>query len=123
MYIHVYKDGQQISEGNGSNPLVIGPLNASDNQVSEPVELTVKTEAGFKTFGTTTISFTGATNAKWSIAATREGNYTNSLEISEEITTAGKTFYVKAKATDDEAPSNDTSVDIAVSTVIAATEE
>lgn len=120
MYIHVYKDSQQISEGDGSNPLVIGPLNASENQVSEPVELTIKTDAGFKTFGTTTISFTGTTNAKWMISKTQSGSYTSSLEISEEITNTGTTFYVKAKATDDEAPSNDTSVDIAISTVIAA---
>lgn len=120
MYIHVYKDSQQISEGDGSNPLVIGPLNASENQVSEPVELTIKTDAGFKTFGTTTISFTGTTNAKWMISKTQSGSYTSSLEITDEITNTGTTFYVKAKATDDEAPSNDTSVDIAISTVIAA---
>ena len=120
MYIHVYNGSQQISEGDGSNPLVIGPLNASDNEVSAPVALTIKTDEGFKTFGTTTISFTGDTNAKWMICATETGTYETSLEVNDEITTTGTTFYVKAKATEDEAPSNDTSVDIAVSTVIAA---
>lgn len=120
MYIHVYNGSQQISEGDGLNPLVIGPLNASENEVSAPVELTIKTDSGFKTFGTTTISFTGTTKAKWMISKTQSGSYTNSLEIADEITSTGTTFYVKAKATDDEAPSNDTSVDIAISTVIAA---
>ena len=54
------------------------------------------------------------------ISKTQSGSYGNSLEITDEITSTGTTFYVKAKATDDEAPSNDTSVDIAISTVIAA---
>ena len=68
MYIHVYNGSQQISEGDGLNPLVIGPLNASENETSAPVELTIKTDSGFKTFGTTTISFTGTTSVDIAIS-------------------------------------------------------
>lgn len=119
-YIHVYHNGHQISEGDGSNPLVIGPLNASENEVSAAKELQIKCEAGFKTFGETTVSFEGTTADKWTICETASGSYASTLTISEEITEAGKTVYVKAKATDDEAPSNDTGVDIKLVTVIQA---
>ena len=119
-YIHVYHNGQQISEGDGTNPLVMGPLNASENEVSAAKALEIKCEAGFKTFGETTVSFEGTTSEKWMICDTEHGVYSSSLTISDEITESGKTVYVKAKATDDEAPSNDTGVDIRLATVIQA---
>lgn len=121
-YIHVYHNGQQISEnGSGTNPLVMGPLNASENEVSEPKALQIKCEPGFKTYGDTTVSFEGPTADKWTICETEHGSYTSSLTISEEITGgAGRTVYVKALATDDEAPANDDSVSVKLSTIIQA---
>lgn len=120
-YIHV-KDslGNVISEGTGSAPLTIGPLNASTNEVSAATKLTVYTDASYKTTGNTVINFTGASAAKWSICATSGGTYDTSLTIATEITSTGTDFYVKAKATSDESPANDTSVDIAVAATIAA---
>jgi hypothetical protein len=119
-YIHAYHNGQQISEGTGLSPLVVGPLNASDNEVSEAKALELKTEAGFKTYGDTTISFEGNTSSKWMISLTESGDYTSSVTISDEITADGTTVYVKAKATDDEAPANDTTTTIKLSCVIQA---
>lgn len=119
-YINVFRGAQQISEGDGSNPLVVGPLNASVGEVSAPIELDVKCEAGFKTYGDTTISFVGTTAAKWEICATETGTYGSTLVIPTEIGEAGTKFYVKARATSDENPVNDVSVDIRVNTTIQA---
>jgi hypothetical protein len=119
-YIHVYHNGQKISEGDGTNPLVIGPLNASENEVSEPKALQIKCEPGFKTYGDTTVSFEGPTADKWMICETEHGSYTSSLTISTEVDENGKTVYVKGKATDTESPANDVTVDILLSTVIQA---
>ena len=121
MYIHV-KDaaGNVISEGTGLAPLVIGPLNASTNEESAAIKLTVYCDTGFKTYGNTVISFVGATNAKWSTCATSGGTYAPTLTIASEVTATGTDFFVKAKATSDEAPINDTTVDIQVQSVIQA---
>lgn len=119
-YINLFKGAQVISDGDLSNPLVVGPLNASINEVSAPIELDIKTETGFKTFGNTVISFEGTTAAKWEICATSGGTYASTLTISSEIDTVGTKIYVKAKATSDEAPANDTSVKIRINTTIQA---
>lgn len=118
--IHAYHNGKLISEGDLSNPLVIGPLNASDNEVSEPIEITIKTEEGYKTLGSTNISFEGLTREKWSICKTQSGSYTSSLALTETVTSSGVVVYLKASATSDELPKNDTSVSIRISTVIQA---
>ena len=118
--IHAYYNGQLISEGDLSNPLVVGPLNASDNEVSNPIAIELKCDEGYKTLGSTSISFEGTTASKWSICRTESGNYTSSLSISDLITSSGLTVYVKAQATADEMPKNDTSVSIKIAIVIQA---
>lgn len=121
-YIHAYlSDGTtQISEGTGLAPLVIGPLNASNNEQSVATEVILKCQTGFETTGDTTVSFTGTTAGKWTVCATAGGSYASSLTISSVITTAGKSIFVKAAATSDESPANDASVDISIACVIAA---
>ena len=119
-YINLYKDGQIISQGDGSNPLTVGPLNATENEVSAPIAVEVKCETGFATTGNTVLSFTGSSAAKWSICATEAGTYEETLTIATSITTTATTVYVKAKATSDEAPSNDVAVDISLTAVIQA---
>lgn len=118
-YIHVYKDGVQLSEGTGLTPLSL-TLNATNNEESAAQALVAKTETGYTTSGNTTIEFTGATADKWSVCDTADGTYGPTLEIATPITEDGTTFYVKAKATDGETPKNDDTVDIKLSCVIAA---
>lgn len=118
--IHAYYDGNLISEGDLSNPLVVGPLNASDNEISAPIAIEIKCDEGYKTLGTTLISFEGKTSEKWSISKSESEIYDSSLSLTEEITAAGVTVYVKAKATSDEMPVNDTSVSIKIQTIIQA---
>lgn len=116
-YLKLYYSDTEIT---AENPLKVGPLNATNNEVSSALAVTLKVEAGYETYGNTTISFEGASNAKWTICATELGEYASTLTISEVINSTGKVFYVKAKATEDESPSNDPSVQIKVESVISA---
>ena len=118
--IHAYHNDQLISEGDLSNPLVVGPLNASDNEVSAPIAIELKCDSGYKTLGSTSVTFEGTTASKWTICETQSGEYQSSLSISDVITSTGKTVYVKAQATSDEMPKNDTGVSIRIATVIQA---
>lgn len=133
-YIHVYKnnptaggtDGQQVSEGDGSNPVIVGPLNATNNEESAPIKLAVRCEAGYTTSGDTTITPTGTTAAKWALAPDNGdapgawGAYGAALTISTAIVATNTLFWAKAKATSDETPTNDASVKLQVAAVIAA---
>ncbi|MGL5149074.1 MAG: hypothetical protein ACRC7N_00670, partial [Clostridium sp.] len=75
-YLKLFHNDTEITE---SNPLSVGPLNASKNEVSEPLAVKLTVESGFSTYGDTAISFEGATSAKWSICATEDGTYTETL--------------------------------------------
>lgn len=120
-YIHV-KDsvGNVISEGTGLAPLVVGPLNASTNEVSAPIQLTVYCDTGYKAFGSTNLGLVGTSAGKWSLCATSNGTYAPTLSIATEVTATGTNFWAKAQATSDEVPSNDATVDISVAAVIQA---
>lgn len=119
MYIRIYKDGTQISEGTGLTPISIGPLNATNSEESAAVEIVIKADTGYTTVGNTTVSFEGASAAKWSICNTAAGTYASTLTIATPITDVGKSVFIKAKATPDEAPANDTTVDIKVAAVVS----
>ena len=119
-YINAYVGATLISNGDGSSPITFGPLNATNNEESTPVAVTLKTTTGYKTVGNTTVGLVSDTGAKFSLCATSDGTYASTLTISSEINESGTTFYVKAKATADENPSNDTSVDVSVNAVIGA---
>lgn len=116
-YLKLFYNDSEINEG---NPLKVGPLNASNNEESEAMEVTLKVESGFSTFENTVIFFEGTSADKWTVCATEHGSYESTLTITESITEAGTKFYVKAKATEEEEPSNDTSVNVKVAATIQA---
>ncbi|MDF2884265.1 MAG: hypothetical protein K0R54_4832 [Clostridiaceae bacterium] len=119
-------DGIQISEGNESNPLTIGPLNASNNEESAPVKVALRCDSGYVSSGNTVITPQGTTNAKWALApdnagaAGSFGEYGAAFTISSAINSTNTIFWVKAKTSSDEAPSNDDSVNLNVQTIIVA---
>lgn len=133
-YIHLYMnnptaggtDGIQVSEGTEDNPIVVGPLNATANEESAPIKLAVRCEEGYKTSGTVIIQPVGATADKWALAPDDNGqpgtwlDYGAALTITDEIGSTNYIFWAKAKATSDESPKNDTSVDIQVQAMIVA---
>ena len=133
--IHLYKgtvtaggtDGTLVSEeGAQTSPIEIGPLNATNNEVSTDQKLAIRCDTGFVTSGDTTITPTGTTAAKWALApddagsAGTYGSYGAVLTVSSAIDATNTIFWAKAKATSDESPVNDVSVSLRVSAIIAA---
>ena len=131
-YIHVYMtptaggtDGTQVSEGTGLQPISV-TLNATNNEESTPIKLALRCDSGFQTNGNITVSVVGTTLAKWALApdnagaAGTFGTYGADLVIATVVGATNVLFWAKAKATSDEAPQNDTSVDIQVTATIEA---
>jgi hypothetical protein len=133
-YIHMYTgsvtaggtDGTAISENTGASPLSVGPLLASSNEVSSAIKMAVRCDAGYLTVGNTTITPTGTTAAKWALAPDSAGSpgafgaYGAALTVSSVINATNTIFWVRAKATSDENPVNDVSVDLQIDATIAA---
>lgn len=125
MYAHVYKnnptagaaDGSLVSEGDNSNPVMAGPLDASKNEESTVIKLAIRCEAGYNTSGNTVITPTGTSADKWALSldGVTWGAYGAALTITTAITTVNTVFYAKAKAVSTENPVNDTAVKIQVS--------
>jgi hypothetical protein len=132
--IHMYKgtitsggtDGTLISEGDGSNPITVGPLNATINEESAPIKLALRCDTGFTTVGNVVITPQGTNMDKWALAldnagaAGTFGAYGASLTITDTISTTNKIFWARAKAVSTEDPVNDTTVDLTVQATIAA---
>lgn len=128
MSIHIYKnnpnagatDGQQVSEGDGSNPIVVGPLNAGNNEESAVITLAIRCEPGLTTSGDTILTLTGDNADKWALGVyeTSFRNYGESLALPSGIADVNTLFYVKARAVTGETPRNDTSVGLQVNALI-----
>ena len=127
-YIHLYKgsptsgaaDGTLVSEGDGSSPITLGPLNATSNEESSALKLGIRCETGYVTAADVVITPTGTTAAKWALAPDNGGTpgtfgaYGAALTITSVINATNTIFWAKAKATSGETPANDTSVDLVV---------
>lgn len=132
-YIHVYQgnptaggtNGTQVSEGTGTAPVSVS-LNASNNEESAPIKLALRCDAGYQTNGNITITPVGTTASKWALAPDNAGSagtfgaYGASLTVSSVVGAANVIFWAKAKATSDETPQNDVSVDFQVQATIEA---
>jgi len=112
-------DGTAIStDGTYTSPLTVS-LDAAINE-SKTVKLAVRTETGYTTTGSTTISDNGDTNDRWKLCLTENGTFTDSITISNAITDVNTVFYAKASSADTEVPSTDRSVSLRVAATIAA---
>lgn len=109
-------DGTEVTEGTGTARITFGPLNATDNEVSAVLTLAIRAEAGYITGAVTTITPSGTHAAKLALSADNVtwGAYGAALTLAAGIGAANKLFYIKAKATDDETPQNDTALGLAV---------
>jgi len=119
-------NGTQVSEGTGTTPITTGNLNASTNEEGAAIKLALRCDTGYNTYGNTTVTPTGTSASKWALANDNSGSagtfgaYGAALTISSIINTTNTIFWAKAKATSDETPSNDTTVDLVVNTTIQA---
>ena len=71
-YIHMYTgatgggtDGTLVSENTGLAPITTAVLNATNNEIGDPIKLALRCETGYNTSGNTTITPTGTSAAKW----------------------------------------------------------
>ncbi len=120
MSLHVYMnnptagntDGQQVSEGDGSNPITVGPLNSSNGEESAPVKLALRCDSNEITNGAIVITPTGTTANLWSLSLDGASwvDYGGAVTIDDIIDDTNYIFYAKAKATIGEAATNDTTV-------------
>ena len=116
-YINFYKDnptagetdGTAISLDDAGNAPLSVVLDASKEE-TKILKCAIRCREGYRTEGETTLSFTGATAGKWSLAAAEDGTFAASLTIAESIGAGNTVFWVKATSSTDEKPGIDASV-------------
>lgn len=126
-YINIYKnnptaggtDGTAVStDGAYTSPIAV-TLDAANNE-SQAMKLAIRTESGYTTTGSTTISDNGDTNDRWKLCLTENGTYTDSITISTPITDVNTIFYAQASSASTETPTTDRSVSLAVTATMAS---
>jgi hypothetical protein len=127
--IHIYKnnptaggtDGLLCSEGDGSSP-VATPNIPNTGVESEPIILAIRCGSGFKTVADTTITPTGTSSDKWSLAPDNSGepgtfeDWGGGITIDGEIGTTNIIFWAKAKTATGETATPDTTVKLVIDT-------
>ena len=120
--IQITSDKSGLLLGFFFREIIAVTLNATNNEESTPIKLALRCDSGFQTNGNITISVVGTTLAKWALApdnAGAAGTFGYDL-IAAVVGVTNVLFWAKAKATSDEAPQNDTSVDVQVSATFEA---
>ena len=126
-YINVYKnnpteggtDGTAVSTGGDNTSPITFTLDASQNE-TQTLKLAIRTESGYVTKGTTTISDQNDTNDRLKLSWTENGTFTDVISTEDEITSVNKIFYAQASSASTESPTTDTSASFVVNCVIAS---
>lgn len=121
--IHFYKnnptaggvDGSLVSEETGSNPIInTTPLSVVTGEESGVITLALRTDAGFKTSGDSTVAPIGTNKNDWALSL--DGitwlAWGAMLTITAEITAVNMLFYAKCKSVTGESVANDVGVDL-----------
>ena len=114
------ESGDKVSEETGDNPITIFNLNASLDEVSTGYPIALRCDENFQTSGDAVLEFEGETSEKWSLSKDNSTwtEWGEGLVYTEIIGDKNKLLYVRARATNDEAPQNDESVSIKLITEI-----
>ena len=124
--LHIYmsnpteggKDGTEVSSGTELSPISV-LLDAGKGE-QKAVKCAVRCESGFHIDGTLTVKFVGEHADRWKVAsnngytvdtALESADWKDSIALSD-VGDKNTIFWVKALSTADEAPQQDTSVDI-----------
>lgn len=126
-YINVYMnnptadatDGTAVSTDGAFTAPISFALDASQNE-EQIIPLAIRTESGYKTVGTVTISDQNDTNDRLKLCWTADGTFADSISTANEISNANLLFYAKATSADTENPQTDRTASIQVSCVIAS---
>ena len=124
--LHIYmnnptvggKDGTEVSSGTELAPISV-LLDAGKGE-QKAVKCAVRCESGFHIDGTLTVKFVGDHADKWKVASNNGYTAETALESAEwkdvislqNVRDTNTVFWVKALSSADEAPQQDTSVDI-----------
>ena len=125
-YINVYMnnptegaiDGTAVSTGDNTTPISF-VLDASQNE-SKIQKCAIRTESGYITTGTTTISDNNDTNDRLQLCWTEDGTFADSISTTDPITDTNTIFYAKASSASTESPQTDMSISLQVKCVIAS---
>ena len=126
-YINVYMNNPTAGETDGTVVSTDGAftapfsftLDAAQNE-SQALPAALRTESGYQTTGTTTISDNNDTNDRLKFCKTADGEFTDSITFEESITAVNTLFYIKASSADTENPQTDRSISIRINAVIAS---
>ena len=113
-------DGVAVSEGGTFVAPVQFNLNVLRN-TEEIQKLAVRTEPGYTTAGTTTISDSGDTADRIQLSWVQDGEYSDSISTDAPITSTNVVFYVKGRCASGEHSTSDRSARIIVSCLIRET--
>ena len=114
-------DGQEVSESTQEFP--VGVIVNTKTANYTIIKAALRCDAGFRTTGTTQITFTGETAARWQIADddnyasedfAQQADYDYSLNIEESIGDTNHVVWLRISAVSDEPAQVDTSVRIRV---------
>lgn len=112
-------DGTAVSQDGSQSAPVSVTLDAGKAE-SQIIPLAIRCDSGYQTTGETVISFSGDNASKWSICATEDGTFSNSLSMLQIIGNANIIFYVKCTSATTDAPQRDISTSITVTATLVA---
>lgn len=126
-YINVYMnnptegatDGTAVSTDGDFTAPISFVLDASQNE-SQKKKLAVRTEQGYVTMGTTTISDNNDTNDRLKLSWTENGTFADSISTANAISSVNTIFYAQASSSSLESPQTDRSASFILNCVIAS---
>ncbi|MBR0103130.1 MAG: hypothetical protein IJQ01_06490 [Selenomonadaceae bacterium] len=126
-YINVYKnnptsggtDGTAVSTDGIFTAPISFVLDASQNE-SQIQKLAIRTEEGYVTSGTTTITDNNDTNDRLKLSWTENGTFADSISTANSISSVNTIFYAQASSANTENPQTDRSASFKVDCVIAS---
>ena len=116
MYLNGTKneqDGTKVSEGGSFTNAIKATLNASQNEISEAIEVQIRCDEDYGTIGNVTISLNGATASKACLSKDGEEwlEWGQALTLVDpNITNRNFPIFIRLKATDDESAHKDTQI-------------
>lgn len=120
-YINIYMnnptaggiDGTAVSTDGDFTAPISFTLDASLNE-SQTQKLAIRTESGFVTKGTTTISDNNDTNDRLKLCWTENGTFADSISTANSIDSVNTIFYAQASSADTETPQTDRSINFKI---------
>lgn len=107
------ENGTKVSEGGSFTNAIKATLNASQNQISEPIEVQLRCDEGYGTVGNVIVSLTGNTANKACLSADGvewlEWGQALTL-VDPDIRNRNLPIFIRLKATDDESAHKDTQI-------------